>query len=194
MGPEVYPACIIWIHEHLKWRLDADLRIQVSERARLRRDAEAVRRPPRVLRRVRRPGQESPPSRRYLVQGLGLLLDRLQQEGSEGGRTERHLQEHQRGRRVTLGREEEQREAGRVLHQPREKGLIPWRAAPACHRAETARKVSSEEHSVPWCSGSPSSSSSRPSPSPAPSSSTPPGATISGTASSPFCSPSSAPR
>src|SRR5215208_6147997 len=129
---------------------------------------------------MRRPGQESPPSRQYLVQGLGLLLHRLQQEGPEGGRTERHLQERQR---ISLGREEEQREASRVLHQLREKGLNPWRAAPACHRAETARKVSSEGHSAPWCSGSPS-----------PSSSTLPGATSSATASSPYSSPSSAPR
>src|ERR687896_439695 len=115
----------------------------------------------------------------------------VMQKMSEDSRSERHIQERQRG---TLGREEEQGEAGRVLHQPREKGLNPWRAAPACHRAETARKVSSEEHSVPWCSGSPSSSSSQPSPSHAPSLSTPPGATISATASLPFCSPSSAPR
>src|SRR5215210_8351402 len=136
---------------------------------------------------MRRPCQESPPSRRYLVQGFGLLLDRLQQEGPERGRTEGDLQVHQR---VSLGREEEQRKASRVFDQLREKGLKPWRTAPACHRAETARKVSSERHSVRLCSGSPSSSSSQPSPSPAPSSSILPGATTSDTVSSPCSSPS----
>src|SRR5918994_5082462 len=143
---------------------------------------------------MRRTGQESPPSRRYLVQGLGLLLHRLQQAGPQRGRAERHLHVHQRGQRISLGRKEEQREAGRVLHQLREKGLNLWHAAPACHRAETARKVSSEGQSVRWCSGSPSSSSSPPSPSPAPSSSTQPGATTSATVSSPCSSLFSAPR
>src|SRR5215211_7011899 len=61
------------------------------------------------------------------------------------------LHVHQRRQRVSLGSEEEQREATRVLHQLREKGLNPWRVAPACHRSETARKVYSEGHSVRWC-------------------------------------------
>src|SRR5215212_5845056 len=56
----------------------ADLRVQVRERARLRRDAEAVRRPHGVLHRVRRAGQKGPAPGEHLVQGVGLLLYRLQ--------------------------------------------------------------------------------------------------------------------
>src|SRR5918993_2703102 len=71
------------------WRLDADLRIQVRERARLRRDAKDVRRPFGGMHRVRYLGQEGTPTGWHLLQRLGLLLDRLQQQkGSEGGAEE----------------------------------------------------------------------------------------------------------
>src|SRR5215210_2650439 len=67
------------------WRLDADLRVQVRKRARLRRDAEDVRRSLGGVRRVWRPGEKGPPTGRHLLQGLGLLLYGLQQEGPEAG-------------------------------------------------------------------------------------------------------------
>src|SRR5215207_2811365 len=79
-----YPGCIILRLRSVQWRPDADLRVQVREWSRLRRDAKAVRRSRDDLQSVRGAGQEGTPPGGHLVQGLGLLLHGLQRRPLEG--------------------------------------------------------------------------------------------------------------
>src|SRR5215211_8635517 len=77
----------------------ADLRVQVRERARLRRDAEALRGSPGVLHRVRRASQEGPAPGERLVQGIGLLLHRLQEWGFGESRARQERRADHEGRK-----------------------------------------------------------------------------------------------